>query len=59
MKLELDLVLNRTSPKFFVKLTKTKDFKNPANWSQDQTKVLYKMFLKLNLGARVPFEIKN
>jgi hypothetical protein len=39
MKIELDLVLNQTSPKkFSVKLTKTKDFKNPKNWSQDQNK---------------------
>jgi hypothetical protein len=38
MKTELDLVLNQTSPKFFVKLTKTKDFKNPKNWSQDRNK---------------------
>jgi hypothetical protein len=35
MEMELGLVLNQIHFKFFVKMTGTKDFRNPKNLSQD------------------------
>jgi hypothetical protein len=38
MDMKADLVLNQTNSKFFVKIIRTKCFKNSKNLSQDQTR---------------------
>jgi hypothetical protein len=42
MDMELDLVLNQIDSKCFLKMIKTKGFKNPKIQSQDQTRVCIK-----------------
>jgi hypothetical protein len=42
MNIELDLVLNQIGSKCFLKMIKTKGFKNPKIRSQDQTRVSIK-----------------
>jgi hypothetical protein len=38
MDMKADLIFNHTNSKFFVKITKTKGFKNSKTLSQDQTR---------------------
>ncbi len=59
MKMEPNLVLNQIGFKFFVKMTRTKGFKNSKNWSQDHTKGSIKIKIKLKPRLKALFEINN
>jgi hypothetical protein len=59
MKMKLDLVLNYISFKYFMKMTRTKGFRNLKNQSQDWIKGSIENKKKLKLRLNVHFEIKN
>jgi hypothetical protein len=55
MEMELELVLNQTSSKFFVNMTRTRGFRNPRTILEVSSKTKK----ELETGPKVPFEIKN
>lgn len=60
MKLESHLVLNKINCKLFVKMTKTKGFKNPKNWAQNQNQRFHQVFQKeLEPSPKFPLKIKE
>lgn len=58
MEMEPNFVLNQIDLKFFVKMIEIKGFRNPKNWSQDQTKCSIKN-KKARWKIAIYFEIKN
>jgi hypothetical protein len=55
MEMELELVLNQTSSKFFVKMTRIRGFINPKN----HTGGFIKNKKRVRNRTKIPFEIKN
>jgi hypothetical protein len=59
MKMKLHFVLNQINLNIFVKMTKTKGFRNPKNCSKDKIKVSIKKKINLKLKSNVLLEIRK
>jgi hypothetical protein len=59
MNIEPNLVLNQTSFKFFVKMTKIKGFKNPKNWFKNSIEDFIKKIIIIRTKTKGSFETKN
>jgi hypothetical protein len=59
MKMKLNLVLNYTSFKYFMKMIRIKGFRNSKNQSQDWIRGSIENKKEVKIGLIVHFEIKN